>query len=383
MLKALIFSILKFYLPDRTRYMNTRAETKSSILFAALDAVLGRNINKARLKLMSLFIIALNQVRTVSFEKLAIAFDNDAKTDSSLRRIQRFIAGFDLQYDLIARFIFSLLPADPPYRLSLDRTNWKFGSKDINILVLAITYKGIAFPILFKVEPKAGNSSTRQRIRIIEKYIELFGIETIDCLLADREFIGKHWIEYLNRRNIKYHIRIRNNFWVTMPRTSKLVKASWLFNSLKINQFKFHENIVLVNGVLCYISGSKVYDKNGKPELQIIISFNNPQRANTLYKERWQIESAFKALKTSGFNLEDTHLTEPDRVQKLFALVIIAYTWAYIVGIQLNILKPISIKKHGRRAKSLMVYGLDYIANILFSNDLDGLKNCCKFLSCT
>ena len=109
---------------------------------------------------MSLIIIALNQVRTVSFEKLAIAFDNNAKKDSSLRRIQRFVTDFDLQYDLIGRFVFSLLPADPPYRLSLDRTNWKFGSKHINVLVLAITYKGIAFPILFKVEPKSGNSST-------------------------------------------------------------------------------------------------------------------------------------------------------------------------------------------------------------------------------
>ena len=169
-----------------------------------------------------------------------------------------------------------------------------------------------------------------------------------------------------------------------MPRTSKLVKASWLFNNLKINQFKFHENIVIVNSILYYISDSKVYDKNGKSELQIIISFNNPQRANILYKDRWQIESAFKALKSGGFKLEYTHLTEPDRVQKLFALVIIAYTWAYIVGIQLDILKPISIKKkHGRRAKSQMVYGLDYIANMLFSYDLDKLRVCCKILSCT
>ena len=52
-----------FYLPDRTRYMNTREESKSSILFEALDLVLGENVNRARLKLIALFIIALNQVR--------------------------------------------------------------------------------------------------------------------------------------------------------------------------------------------------------------------------------------------------------------------------------------------------------------------------------
>ena len=363
--------------------MNTRDETKSSILFEALNKVFDKKINKARVKLISLFIIALNQVRTVNFEKLSIAFDTSVKVESSLRRIQRFMAKFDIKYDLIAILVFHLLPVEPPYRLSMDRTNWKFGFKNINILVLAITYKGIAFPILFKVESEAGNSSTKQRIDIINRYIDLFGLETIDCLLADREFIGEHWIDFLNRNNIKYHIRARNNFWVIMPRTKKKVKASWLFNNLKVNQFKFHENIVIVNNVLCYISGSMTYNKKGKPELQIIISFNNPQRANTLYKERWQIETAFKALKSSGYNLEDTHLTEADRVQKLFALVIIAFTWAYIVGIKLDVLNPIKIKKHGRRTKSILKYGLNYITNVLFSNNLSELRECCKFLSCT
>lgn len=363
--------------------MNTKVSTKSSILFEALEKVLDKKFNKARIKLMSFLITALYQVKTVKFETLANAFDHSASKESSLRRIQRFMAKFDLDYDLIARIIFTLLPNKPPYRLSIDRTNWKYGSKDINILVLAVNYDGLAFPILFKVEPKAGNSSTQQRIDIINKYIKLFGLDTIDCLLADREFVGERWVNYLNNNRIKYHIRIRNNFWVINPRTGQRTKATWLFNNLKINQFKFHENIVYVNNLLCYISGSKVFDKKGKPELQIVISFNNPQRANTLYKERWQIETAFKGLKSSGFNFEDTHLTDPERVQKLLALVLIAYTLAFIVGIELDKLIPIKIKKHGRRAKSLMVYGLDYITNALFKSDLIKYRECCLFLSCT
>jgi hypothetical protein len=39
------------------------------------------------------------------------------------------------------------------------------------------------------------------------------------------------------------------------------------------------------------------------------------------------------ALKTTGFNIEDTHLTDIDRINKLFALVLIAFVWAYKVGI--------------------------------------------------
>jgi len=117
--------------------------------------------------------------------------------------------------------------------------------------------------------------------------------------------------------------------------------------------------------------------------LQIIVSFNKPKQAQSVYKERWQIETAFKALKSSGFNIEDTHLTEMERIGKLFALVFIALVWAYKVGIYLNEICPIKIKKHGRKAKSLLKYGLAFLANILFGNDVDKLKDCCKFLSCT
>jgi len=95
------------------------------------------------------------------------------------------------------------------------------------------------------------------------------------------------------------------------------------------------------------------------------------------------LHNAFKALKTSGFNIEDTHLTDLDRINKLLALMLFAFTWAYLAGIFLDSLYPIKIKKHGRKAKSLFKYGLTYLASVLFSNDIDKFSECCKFLSCT
>jgi transposase len=86
----------------------------------------------------------------------------------------------------------------------------------------------------------------------------------------------------------------------------------------------------------CYLSGSKVKNKKGVPELQIIVSFNKPDQAQSIYKQRWQIETAFRALKTSGFNIEDTHLTDMKRIEKLLALVIVAFVWAYKAGIFLT-----------------------------------------------
>jgi hypothetical protein len=363
--------------------MKIKVENKVTVLSDTLKEFFGDKMNLARIKFFGLFISALCKVQTVCFEKLACGFDSKVNPDSSLRRIQRFIAEYSLDSDLVARFIFALLPHEPPYRLALDRTNWKFGIKNINILTIGIVYKGVAFPIMFHLMPKFGNSNMQERIDLIERFVRLFGSESIECLLADREFVGDKWLEYLNMLSIKYHIRIRDNFWVNKTASGKWVKASWLFNSLRVNECAFYPKIVRVNGELCYLSASKIINKENVPELQIIVSFNKPDKAQALYKERWQIESAFRALKTSGFNIEDTHLTDIERVSKLLSLVLIAFAWVYRVGIYLDTLKPIKIKKHGRRAKSLFKYGLNHIANLLFCNDIDKFNQCCKFLSCT
>jgi len=44
---------------------------------------------------------------------------------------------------------------------------------------------------------KKGNSDTKERIAVMEEFISILGKDCIDCLLADREFIGDKWFEYL------------------------------------------------------------------------------------------------------------------------------------------------------------------------------------------
>jgi hypothetical protein len=367
--------------------MNTESNKvayKSTELISILRQNFAGKMNLARIKFLGKFICALCKVQSVSYEKLKNGFESDAKSESSLRRIQRFISEYVLDTDLIVRLIFNMLPHKPPYSLAMDRTNWKFGETNINVLTLAIVYQGVAFPILISMLDKRGNSHTKERIAMIERYTRLFGCQSIDCLLADREFVGEDWINYLNDRKIRYHIRIRENFYVDDPRTGKRFKVFWMFNGLKCGECRFMERIYRVNGQLCYLSASKVKNKNGIPEFQIIISFNRPETAQLAYKDRWQIETAFRALKSSGFNIEDTHLTDLNRIEKLFSVVMVAFAWAYVVGVFADQnLKAIRMLKHGRRAKSLFKYGLEIIAAVLL-NPLTKIEfDVFKFLSCT
>ena len=73
---------------------------KSNELISILSENLSGKMNLARIKFFGMFICALCKVQTVGFEKLATAFETTAKSDSSLRRIQRFMAEYVLNKNI-------------------------------------------------------------------------------------------------------------------------------------------------------------------------------------------------------------------------------------------------------------------------------------------
>jgi len=137
--------------------------------------------NKARIKCVTRFLLALYAVRTVNLSILATAFSGHAKEESNYKRLQRFLREFELPYAQLAQFVVKLLGLEGPSTLALDRTNWKVGAVHINILMLSIVYRGVGFPVVWLVLPKAGNSDTTERETVIEIFLDLFGAPKIAC----------------------------------------------------------------------------------------------------------------------------------------------------------------------------------------------------------
>jgi hypothetical protein len=366
-----------------TLKQNASLDRKDTDMLTVFKPLLNEHLNLARIRLICMFIQALCKIRHVNYSKLSSAFDNEAKAESNSRRIQRFMQVVELPMKVVAKIIFQMLPNKESVVLLMDRTNWKLGDSNINILMLAVSYKNISFPLMFIILDKRGNSSTKERISLIQDFIDWFGLRCIDCLIADREFVGKDWVGFLNENNIRYFIRIRNNFKVKCPRKQSLIPAWHYFNHLKLGQLHHLSKIFEIGGEHCYLSGCKSIVE-GKVEYLIIISYNKPEESIEYYKKRWQIESMFRAFKSSGFNLEDTHVTKQDRLAKLIMLTMLAFVWCYKIGDYIDQhLEPIIIKKHGRRAKSIFRLGLDAISRYLLSGVNRYNLSFLKFLSCT
>ena len=67
--------------------------------------------------------------------------------------------------------------------------------------------------------------------------------------------------------------------------------------------------------------------------------------------------------------MEDTHMVDSIKIEKLILILAIVFSCAYKTGELKALEKPIVIKKHGRKAKSTFRLGLDTIRGFLHRLD--------------
>ena len=351
----------------------------------ALPQALSENVtwNKARINFLAKFIIALIQVKTVSLWQIAAVMPATAKADSHYKRCQRFFRFFDLPFAEIARMVLRLLKIKPPFVILIDRTDWYLGETPLNVFLLSVCFKGAAFPLLWTVLPKKGCSNQKERIALLNRYVDCFGADSILFLAADREFLGKQWFKYLARQKIRFRIRLKENLLVSTARGNRAVAAKNLFRAQTPGVPVLLAGKRSVLGAELFVMGMR----SEKGESVLVASNEERRQILADYALRWKIETLFGCLKSRGFCLEATHLTDKERLEKLLAWLTIAYSWAFLVGEWLTQIEPLKIKKHGRLAKSVFRHGIDYLGRILCNQDCFTERSMfiklCQLLSCT
>jgi hypothetical protein len=105
--------------------------------------------NLARIKCLTHIVLALIEGRCVNLARLAGFCNTQATLHARYRRLQRFIKEVTFPPKYLAPLLLDIMEieSDVPLSLILDRTNWKFGQSDCNILYLAAVHQGIAIPL--------------------------------------------------------------------------------------------------------------------------------------------------------------------------------------------------------------------------------------------
>ena len=327
-----------------------------------LERTLAANLswNRARIKFLARFLLALFAARTVNLTRIAVMFTGRARIESNYKRIKRFLAFYEFDATEITRLLIKLMKLEPPFVISIDRTEWRLGTKWINVLMLSVVWEGVAIPIVWTVFQKKGCSSDSERQAIVEKYLRIFGAETIAFVTADREFASAKWLEYLSSKQIDFVLRIKSSAFITDKR-GKQMRASKLLQSTAIGEKLICRRRRKMCGVAVSLAGVRKADGDN---VIVISSLKSADKALSNYCLRWQIETLFGCLKTRGFNLEETHVTAPERVSRLLALLAVGFCWALLTGKVICERKALRIKKHGRLEQSVFRVGLDYLGHL-------------------
>ena len=148
--------------------------------------------HKARIDCLASIITALFVRQTVNLSALKNVLSSKTKPESIYRRMQRFFAGNLIGRTDVARFVFSVFGWQN-VRLTLDRTTWEYGKSCINILVLAVVWRGVAIPVLWETLDKKGNSNTGERMVLLQLFRETFPEVHIETLLTGNSLTMNDW----------------------------------------------------------------------------------------------------------------------------------------------------------------------------------------------
>ena len=321
--------------------------------------------NKYRIECLSQMMIGLLKVQTVNLSKLACTLESGTQLASRQQRLRRFLSQTKFDQAHFTQWMLRLfVPNGEKIILAMDRTNWKWGSTNINILLISLVYKGCSIPLMWSLLDKQGNSNAQERISLCQELLKVIDRQRVEAILADREFIGETWFLWLKENaHINGCIRIKHNFCIT-DASGKTVHVSTLFSSLKSKEHMMIAQPQTICGVSGYLAALRLDDG----ELLITFTFKPLSDPITLYAKRWQIETLFGCLKSKGFNLEDTHVTDPKRLSTLLHIVCLAFAWAFRTGLWFHRIKPIPIKKTLHRpSRSFFRYGLDLLHDALLN----------------
>ena len=271
---------------------------------------------------------------------------------SQYKRLLRFVRlakadGFVLGVSLL---ILTLLPASKPVYLVIDRSNWKLGQQNINVLYLGLMItQGCFIPVLWQLLDKKGSSSQNERIALFERFQELWpGLDTEHrlILLADREFVGRDWIKWLYDNDFGFVIRLPQNDYLHEVAEALDVPWSrlWWHLTQQVRQHGACHAAIELKG--CPMHYSAAPDRKKKGAYTAFISHEaDPAQVQMHYGRRWSIEVFFKHCKTNGFNLEDLNLKNLDRVRVVLAVVSFAYVLSIREGLAQDQQRPVKPKR--------------------------------------
>ncbi|MCJ7572241.1 MAG: IS4 family transposase [Candidatus Thermoplasmatota archaeon] len=311
-------------------------------LFTALNIHLSKPIRTTLVEL----IVCLLENNKAHLSKLGeYLCDNHTGIMSSIQQVRRFLSNPRISPSLTVKPLIylmrPLLEKLPEIILIVDRTNWEKRRQHINILSVAVSYKGRALPLHWMVFGKKGNSSLEQwrqvlfPVIIVLQQMNWLSDKTIHIhVVADREFASPKLAEWLtNEFDVAVTLRIKANMYLIGEDTPEVKVASLIRKMTKGSRHVLYNQMLTRNSTF-KMSVLLTWNEDYDEPLVVATTSDNPALADDTYEQRFNIEHMHKDWKSNAFDLEKTRVTDPKRIETLLIPIAFAYILCVLEGEQ-------------------------------------------------
>lgn len=197
----------------------------------------------------------------------------------------------------------------------------------LECLMVSLRVGERAIPVAWTVKATSGPIGFEEQKALLEQVFALIPADIAVMLAADRFYGTAALIDWCQRHGWDYRLRLKGNLVlrheggeITTGEAARQGIATLI--QAQLNQTPVHTNIGIV------------HDK-GNAEPWIIAMSQAPSRGRVLdYGMRWGIEPMFSDFKSRGFGITQTHLKNPDRIERMILILTIALFWAVSTGMR-------------------------------------------------
>src|SRR5499426_981542 len=191
-------------------------------------------------------------------------------------------------------------------------------------LMLHVVYKGRALPLAWRVRqaPK-GHFPEDLHIALVELVRELIPAGTKVVFLGDGEFDGIKLQETMHEAGWEYACRTSPGNTATWEDETFYVEE--LGACIKLGRLIELKEVALTREAYSPVMLLCCWAKGHAEPLYLVSNMSSAEEAIDYYQKRFRIETFFSDQKSRGFNIHKSHLTDPQRLSRLFIASCLAY----------------------------------------------------------
>lgn len=321
------------------------AEVNASDLSNFLGKVfeeIGLVLSKPLMGMLSALIVCLLRNNKAHLSVLARALPMDESNEMAhMQRVRRFLSNENISPAVVLlpliRLLRPILTTLPEIVLTIDRTEWEKRQKNVNILSVAIAYKGRAIPLFWIVLDRKGASSFKHWKQVLAPVIE--GLKQMEWLsnipihvVADREFASPKLVKWLKKtHNVDSTVRIKRSMYLSEDGKPER-KIAVILKDMKKGTHSVMNNQKVTRNCDFLMNVLLKWDEGFDEPLIVATTLANPEQADIVYAKRTWIEPMHKDWKTNAFDLERTRVNDPKRIETLLIPVAFAYLLSVLEG---------------------------------------------------